>query len=116
MRPIPDISSPRRMLGRGPMTASRLLCLLRLVVLGFFLSICNAVAAPQVQPLVSQAILPASAQIRYVPHYIMGAGFVTKLSINNLTGATNNVIVNIISQGGVLQSSTNYMLAGHATQ
>jgi Bacterial Ig-like domain (group 2) len=68
------------------------------------------------RPASPRAIVPASAQIRYVPHYIMGAGFVTKLTINNLTGATNNVVVNIISQSGVLQSSTNYVLSAHATQ
>ncbi len=64
----------------------------------------------------TNSVVPASAQVRYVPHLASGAGFVTKLTITNMVAAQNNVVVNFISQGGTLQSSTNYVLAPGATQ
>jgi len=42
--------------------------------------------------------VPSSAQVRFVPHVVMGVGYVTKLTIANLVAAPNNVTVNFISQ------------------
>ena len=64
-------------------------------------------------PLPAQ--LPAKPALRYIPHFLIGGGFVTKLTITNLTNSLNNLVVNMISTDGTLLSSVNWNLAPAAT-
>lgn len=72
-------------------------------------------------PVTNPAIVPAGAFQQTVAHITTGdvfgngGGFLTKLSIVNLSAAANTVVVNDISQGGSLIDSCSYSIAGNGT-
>jgi hypothetical protein len=59
------------------------------------------VTAPSTFPL---------GQLRYWPHIVTGNGYVTKMTITNLTNAQNNVVVYFVSQAGATMETDSYSL------
>jgi hypothetical protein len=49
--------------------------------------------------------IPDSSRVTYLPHLITGGGFVSKLTMVNMSGAPNNVALNFVGQDGTLQTS-----------
>jgi hypothetical protein len=57
----------------------------------------------------------ALTQARYWPHIIAGTGFVTKMTVTNLTNAANDVLIYLTSQGGQTLKTTSLHLAPAGT-
>ncbi len=55
--------------------------------------------------------VPQAAYSTMMPHVVTGGGYVTKLTIVNMAGATNSVSVNFVDNTGVVTSSTTRTLA-----
>ncbi len=55
------------------------------------------------------------AQFRYWPHIVSGGGYVTKMTITNLTNAQNAVVVYFVSQAGATVQTASYSLPAGGT-
>src|SRR5260370_23613637 len=50
-----------------------------------------------------------------LPHMVNGAGYITKLTLVNMSGATNNVVVNLIGQDGTIQGTQTVVMQSGQT-
>jgi len=63
----------------------------------------------------ASAPIQAGAQATMMPHVVFGGGYVTKLTLINMSGAQNNVAVNFVdNNGAVVNSVTRLMNIGEA--
>jgi hypothetical protein len=58
---------------------------------------------------------PTQPRLYYVPHVVSGGGYVTKITVNNLSLGANTVVVNFVSQSGQLLASSSFGVAGSGT-
>jgi len=79
----------------------------------------NIITVNVPQTLPPSQPLPSKPVLKYIPHFLVGGGYISKLTLNNLSAAQNNIVVNLISgnqaSGGTLLSSTTYNLAPNAS-
>jgi hypothetical protein len=59
--------------------------------------------------------LPNSTFVTALPHMVTGGGYVTKLTVVNMLGAANNVVVNFLGQDGSVQSTQTILLQAAQT-
>ncbi len=60
---------------------------------------------------VASSPVPQVGYNTMMPHVVTGGGYVTKLTIVNMSGATNNVSVNFVNDAGVVSTSVTRTLA-----
>jgi sugar lactone lactonase YvrE len=61
------------------------------------------------------ARIAASAFTTILPHMVNGAGYITKLTVVNMSGATNNVVINLLGQDGSIQSTQTILMQAGQT-
>jgi hypothetical protein len=59
--------------------------------------------------------IPPGSTVQYVPHFVEGGGFITKLTLVNLTNSNNQVSINFLGQDGSVVETMSYLLAPAAT-
>ncbi len=65
--------------------------------------------------LVASSPVPSANFLSMMPHIVSGGGYVTKLTVVNMSGAENNVAVNFVDDLGTVLSSSTQILAAGAT-
>jgi hypothetical protein len=63
----------------------------------------------------SSAQVPTSAFVTMLPHMVTGGGYITKLTLVNMSGPTNNVVVNFLGQAGSIQSTQTILMQAAQT-
>jgi hypothetical protein len=58
----------------------------------------------------SAAPVPTANYLYVLPHVVTGSGFVSKITLNNLVGVANDVIVRFVSQSGTILQTNSYKL------
>jgi sugar lactone lactonase YvrE len=61
------------------------------------------------------ARLPSSTFVTMLPHMVNGAGYITKLTVVNMSGAQNNVVINFLGQDGSIQSTQTILMQAGQT-
>ena len=59
---------------------------------------------------IAASSVPDSALLTYLPHLVTGGGFVSKLTLVNMSGVPNNVALNVVGQDGSLQASNTVLM------